>query len=126
MDNNNSNQPPVITPATGNSGSPQQPLVLPNSTAVLVLGIISIVSCWCYGVVGLTCGIIALVLASKGTKLYRENPGVYSVASYNNMNAGKICAIIGTVLSSLTLLYVIFWIVIMGAALSSPFMMMGE
>ena len=38
---------------------------LPNATAVLVLGILSIVTCCCYGVVGLILGIIALVLAKK-------------------------------------------------------------
>ena len=37
----------------------QQPL--PNSTAVLVLGILSIAICWCYGLFGVTMGIIALV-----------------------------------------------------------------
>ena len=39
------------------------PRSLPNATATLVLGIVSIVSCWCIGIVGLTCGIIALYLA---------------------------------------------------------------
>ena len=34
---------------------------LPNATAVLVLGIISIVGCFCYGIIGLILGIIALV-----------------------------------------------------------------
>ena len=38
---------------------------LPNGTAVLVLGILSIVTCCCYGFIGLTFGIIAVVLANK-------------------------------------------------------------
>ena len=42
---------------------PQRPL--PNATAVLVLGIIAIVGCFCDGIPGLVCGIIALVLAGK-------------------------------------------------------------
>ena len=36
---------------------------VPNSAAVLVLGILSIVLCFCYGLIGMTLGIIALVLA---------------------------------------------------------------
>ncbi|MBS1563194.1 MAG: hypothetical protein JST39_02345, partial [Bacteroidetes bacterium] len=35
------------------SPNPQMPL--PNATPVLVLGIISIVGCFCYGIVGLIC-----------------------------------------------------------------------
>lgn len=31
---------------------------LPNATAVLVLGILSLVFCWCYGFVGLVLGIL--------------------------------------------------------------------
>ncbi len=38
---------------------------LPNSTGVLVLGILSIVFCWCYGIPGLVLGIIALVMSKK-------------------------------------------------------------
>ena len=94
---------------------------LPNSTTVLVLGILSIVVCC----VGLILGIIALVLSAKDRKLFAQNPGLYSVASLNNLNAGRICAIIGVVLSSLAILYYIILIIyflIVGAALSTiPF-----
>ena len=30
---------------------------LPNATAVLVLGVLSLVFCWCYGIIGLVLGI---------------------------------------------------------------------
>ena len=97
---------------------------LPNATAVLVLGIISIVGCFCYmlaGLVGIVCGIIALVLASKDSRRYRTEPHLYTIASYNNLKAGRVCAIIGTVLSSLYLLFIIFFIAIIGlGALSHP------
>ena len=43
---------------------------LPNSTLILVFGIISIVTCCCYGILGLIFGIIAVVLANKALKLY--------------------------------------------------------
>lgn len=80
---------------------------LPNSVGVLVLGILSIVFCWGYGIVGIILGIIALSLASKAGVLLNQNPGVYSPASINNMKAGRVCAIIGLVLSALLLLFVI-------------------
>lgn len=73
---------------------------LPNSTGVLVLGILSIVFCCCYGIVGLTFGIIALYLSKQGLSLYESNPSAYTSVSYNNLKAGRVCAIIGIVLSS--------------------------
>lgn len=97
----------------------QQPQQLPNSTAVLVLGIISIVGCFCYGLAGLICGIIALVLSSKATQLYNANPNQYAVSSFNNMKAGKICAIIGTSLSAAYIIFLIIYFVVVGAMVSS-------
>ncbi|WP_435524383.1 CCC motif membrane protein [Chryseobacterium indoltheticum] len=52
---------------------------LPNATAVLVLGIVSIVGCCCYGVLGLIAGIIGLVLYKKDNALYQSNPTLYSI-----------------------------------------------
>jgi hypothetical protein len=75
---------------------------IPNSTAVLVLGILSIVFfCCCYGFLGLALGIIAMVLANQGLKKYNENPGAYSQGSLGNLKGGRICAIIGVILSAL-------------------------
>lgn len=91
---------------------------LPNSTAVLVLGIISIVGCFCYGIVGLVLGIIALVLASKANTLLEQNPSIYSEASVKNLKAGKVCAIIGTSLSALCFIFMIVYIIIVGSILS--------
>ena len=68
---------------------------LPNATAVLVLGIISIVGCFCYGIIGLILGIIAVVLAGKATKLYNDNPGMYTESSFKNLKAGKVCGVVG-------------------------------
>lgn len=99
-----------------NTQNIQQPIsqqqALPNATAVLVLGILSIVACWCYGIVGIILGVIALILSGKSKKLYDENPGAYTEGSYNNLKAGKICAIIGLSLSALTFIYFIFVIAI--------------
>lgn len=101
------------TPAGGTQAPVQE--VLPNSTLVLVLGILSIVVCC---VVGLILAIIALVMANKGKALYDANPGKYSLSSYNNMKAGKVCAIIGLILSLLVTLYYFIVIAFLGAAFS--------
>lgn len=75
---------------------------LPNATATLVLGILSIVICF-------ICGIVALIISNKDMALYKANPGQYSATSYNNLKAGRICSIVGIALQVLGLiLYIIF------------------
>lgn len=95
----------------------QQPV--PNSTTVLVLGILSIVLCWCYGLIGLILGIIAVVLSNKAKVLYEANPGMYTVSSYNNLKGGRICGIIGLCLSGVYVVVVIIYVMILGAALTA-------
>ena len=85
---------------------------LPNATAVLVLGILSIVTCCCYGIFGLALGIIALVLAKKDMAVYKENPELYS--NFSNLNTGRILAIIGIVLSAIYIVYMIVMISTVG------------
>ena len=80
---------------------------LPNSTLVLVLGILSLIFCWCYGFVGLILGIIAVVLSGSPRRMYRENPENYFEASYKNLNAGRICGIIGICIAALIIVFVI-------------------
>ena len=46
--------------------------VLPNATTSLVLGIFSVLTCICYGVIGLPLGIVAFVLGNKAIKVYNE------------------------------------------------------
>ena len=60
---------------------------LPNATTSLILGILSVVTCICYGVIGLPLGIIAFVLGNKALKVYHENPKDYKGSG--NANAGK-------------------------------------
>ena len=81
---------------------------LPNATLILVFGILSIITCCCYGIVGLILGIVAVILAGKATKLYAESPELYT--GYQNVKIGKILAIIGIILSALYLLFVI-WLI---------------
>lgn len=78
---------------------------LPNATTVLILGIISIITCCCYGVVGLITGGVGLSMAKKDLKLYNENPELYS--NYSNLKIGRVLCIIGIILSALWLVYMI-------------------
>ncbi|MEO6539995.1 MAG: CCC motif membrane protein [Ferruginibacter sp.] len=80
--------------------SSSQPQNLPNATATLVLGILSIVICF-------ICGIIALVISNKDIAMYKANPAQYTLASYNNIKAGRICAIIGLCLQVVGLIFYI-------------------
>ena len=98
------------------NAAPQQ---LPNATAILVLGIISIALCWCYGIIGITLGIIALVMSGKSLALYKSNPGAYTIGSFNNAKAGRTCAIVGLSISALYLVIIIIYLAIIGAALST-------
>jgi hypothetical protein len=93
--------------------------VLPNSTAVLVLGICSIVFSCLF--VGLILGIIGLVLSKPGRQMYKQNPGMYD--GYGQLNAGYIMSIIGTCLGGLYVLYVIIWVVIIGTGSASIWQM---
>ncbi len=86
--------------------SPMSEKSLPNATATLVLGIISIVGCFLYGIPGIICGIIAIALFQKDKKLYLANPNVYA-QSFKNAKAGNVCAIIGLSLSAFYFLLIV-------------------
>jgi len=68
-----------------------------------------------YGFIGLIFGIIALVISKKSTDIYTANPELYY--GYENLKAGRICAIIGIVLSSLYVLVLLAYVVFIGAML---------
>lgn len=71
---------------------------LPNTTAALILAISSFVGCCCCaGIGGIVMSGISLFLVSKDTKLYAENPELYS--NYGQLKTAKIIAIIGLALS---------------------------
>lgn len=80
------------------------PSNLPNATAVLVLGILSIIGCCFYGI-GVIFGIIGLVLASKDMKLYRKNPEGY--LNYSTLNIGRILSIIGIILFVVSIIFIL-------------------
>ena len=87
---------------------------VPFSTSVLVLGICSIVTCTCYGLPGLVCGIIALVQSKRGLMAYEENPSLYKEGSLKNLKAGKTCATIGVILSSIYFLIILGYFITVG------------
>jgi uncharacterized Tic20 family protein len=100
------------------------PIPLPNSNAILMLGIFSIVIAFCCGflaLIGLVLGIVALSLAPRAIEIYQANPSLYTESSFKNINAGKICAIIGIVVSGLIMLIGLIWMMAVGATLGTIF-----
>lgn len=85
---------------------------LPNATAVLVLGILSILTCWCYGIIGIILSVIALAIGVKDFTMYNQDPGRYD--NYQNLNIGRVLAIIGLVLSILMIIMIVWVISIVG------------
>ncbi len=86
------------------------PKKVPNEMAVLILGILSLVFCFAYGFIGLILGIIALVMHKKDKELYLSNPKAYE-ASFKNSNAGRICGLIGVILSSIYILILLIVVI---------------
>ncbi|MBI6119019.1 CCC motif membrane protein [Salegentibacter maritimus] len=85
---------------------------LPNSTLILIFGILSIIGCCCYGVLGIIFGIIALVMAKRATEIYNAQPESYT--GYQNVKTGKILSIIGLVLSVIYVIFMIIALIIYG------------
>ena len=56
---------------------------VPFSTSVLVLGILSILTCGCYGLPGLVCGIIAIIQSKRGLTAYEENKPIEWIRVHN-------------------------------------------
>jgi hypothetical protein len=115
------NQNPPPFPPNPPQGNPyqQNPVGMqqdvPNATLVLVLGICSIV----IGCAGPILGIIGLVMSNSAKKLYEANPGMYKESSYKNLNAGRICSIIGLCLSSLAWIIWIIWFIFVASVMSA-------
>lgn len=106
-------QPPPFGQFGGGMGQQN----LPNATVALVLGILAIPACCFYGVFGLIFGIIAWVLGASDMKKYQLNPTMYSESSFKNAKAGKICGMVATILSALT---IIFFVLAIVGAITNP------
>lgn len=81
---------------------------LPNATPVIILGVLSIITCCCYGIVSMLLGGIGIYLANKDTALYNKNPNAYT--NFNNIKTGKVLCIIGIVLGVIYLIMVAWMI----------------
>lgn len=74
-----------------------------HATPTLVLGILSIVLSGCFPV-GLVLGFIGIARARAGTRELESNP---ALEGRGLLEGGRICSIIGTVLSSIQ---AVFWV----------------
>ena len=93
-------QQPPVDPDNGGKANGLQ-------IASLVLGIISILLCCCYGAPSMIMGIIGLVCGIKGNKENKHGVGT----------AGIVCSIIGLIFGVISLIY---YIVVGAALLSDP------
>lgn len=90
----------------------------PNTTGILVLGILSIIpGVATLGLLGIILGIITLSLAAGTHESINENPGKYSKNSIQLVKAGKTCGIIGITLSALFFIFLIVYAISFGASL---------
>ena len=105
-------------PGGGPGHQLQQPL--PNSSTVLILGILSIVfSCWYFSIVGIILAVISLILARKDMSLYASDKSCYTLSSYNNLKAGRICALIGLAVAIIFFFFLI--LILVGIVATLPF-----
>ena len=80
---------------------------LPNETAILILGIVSIVSSFFLGIGGVICGIIGLKLSKSSIQIFDEDSNRYKSESIKIIRIGKICSIIGLSIGAVYLVYLI-------------------
>ncbi len=87
-----------------------------KAIASMVLGIVSIVTCMGYGIIGMPCAIIAIVLAKKARLAIQA--GTAPPSSQGMATAGRVCGWIGVVLNALMLAYlvVIIFVLVLGIA----------
>lgn len=117
----------MVTTKQNTEKAPVAPIVrvpIPNSQGILILGIFSMVTTFCCcgtGFVGLVLGIIAVVMSPKAIDMYEQNPGAYTEGSFKNVNAGRICGIIGVVINGVLIMAGIIYLILAGAGLTDFF-----
>lgn len=116
MDPNNpyqNQQQPPHNPYNQPHGFHQPLPGVPNATAILILGICSIVFCG----LGPILGTIAMVLAKKSKAEYEANPGAYDPGTLGSVKTGRICGIIGLCVGILAWIFMVcyfiflFWLI---------------
>jgi hypothetical protein len=86
---------------------------LKNAVGALVLGILSILTCMCYGVIGLILAIIGLVISKQDNQLVKDNPDVMYMNA-GALKAGRILCIIGLVFNILMIIYFVVILLVIG------------
>jgi hypothetical protein len=86
---------------------------LPNSNTILVLGILSLVFCWWHilSIAGIVLSIVTLSMTNKELSLFYTRPNDFTLSSLNNVKAGRICAIIGLIISILVFIVAVLMII---------------
>ncbi len=86
---------------------------LPNSNTILILGILSLVFSWWHiiSIVGIVLSIVTLSLARKDLYLFYSEPNHFTLSSLNNVKAGRVCAIIGLIISILVFIVALLTII---------------
>jgi hypothetical protein len=113
MEPNNPNQQQYNPYANPGGGFGVNLPPIPNGTAVLVLGICSIVLC----TLGPILGTIALILAKGAKAEFDAKPGAYDPNSMGNIKTGRICGIIGLCVGILSWIFMVcyflfvFWMI---------------
>jgi len=79
----------------------------------MVLGILAIITCLGYGILGVPCGIVAIVFAKKARLAVQQ--GTAPASSLGMATAGRVCGWIGLILSALYLIAIIGIVVIAAA-----------
>lgn len=89
-----------------------------HAVASLVLGIVSIVGCMFYGLPGIICGPIGIVMGVIARRRIRE--GLSAPTSGSLAKAGLICSWIGTALSTIFIGFFVVMIIIAVASNPTP------
>ena len=82
-----------------------------KAIASMVLGIVSIVTCMGYGIIGMPCAILALYFAKKARLAIQA--GTAPVSSQGMASAGRVCGWVGVGLNGIMLLLLVFYIFVM-------------
>lgn len=88
-----------------------------KAIASMVLGIISIISCGAYGVIGMPCAILALHFGKKARLAIQA--GAAPASSQSMASAGRICGWIGVGLNAFALLFLLFYLLLIIGVIAS-------
>ena len=97
----------LMTGSTSHQPDPTPSSKIPLANTTLVLAIVSVIGCVCYGFPGIILSVMAIVLYGRVKKVYLIHPAIYQ-ESYNTARAGWIIAIISLFISIATTVYTVY------------------